>query len=104
MRIAVCIKQVPDSGSISIDPEKHTLVRGSSGVAINPLDEFPVEIALRFKDEIGAEVSVFTMGPPRAEEVLARAMAMGADKGFLLSDSILINYQKYLINYIPMIQ
>jgi electron transfer flavoprotein beta subunit len=86
MRIAVCIKQVPDSVSVSLDPEKHTLVRSSSGAALNPLDEFPLEAALRFKEKNGAEVTAFTMGPPKAEEILARAMAMGADNAFLLSD------------------
>lgn len=86
MRIAVCVKQVPDSGTVSLDPETHTLVRASVGVSLNPLDEFPLEIALRLKDATGAELVVFTMGPPRAEEVLARAMAMGADKAVLLSD------------------
>ena len=55
-------------------------------MALNPLDEFPLEIALKLKDATGAEVVAFTMGPPRAEEVLARAMAMGADKAMLLSD------------------
>lgn len=86
MRIAVCIKQVPDSASVSLDPEKHTLVRSSSGAALNPLDEFPLEAALRFKEKNGAEVTALTMGPPKAEEILARAMAMGVDKTFLLSD------------------
>ncbi len=87
MRIAICLKQVPDSGVITMDPETHTLVRSSVGVVINPLDEFPLEIALRLKDKLGAEVVAFTMGPPRAEEVLSRAMAMGADRGILLSDA-----------------
>lgn len=87
MRIAVCVKQVPDSGTVSLDPETHTLVRASVGVALNPLDEFPLEIAMRLKDATGAEVVAFTMGPPRAEETLARAIAMGADKAVLLSDA-----------------
>ncbi len=86
MKIAVCIKQVPDCGSVSLDPETHTLVRASAGAVINPLDEFPLETALRIKEKNNADVVAITMGPPRAEEVLARAMAMGADKGILLSD------------------
>lgn len=87
MRIAVCVKQVPDSGTVSLDPETHTLVRASVGVMLNPLDEFPLEIALKLKDAVGAKVTVFTMGPPRAEETLARAIAMGADEGVLLTDA-----------------
>lgn len=87
MKIAVCVKQVPDSGIVSIDPETHTLQRKSAGAVLNPLDEFPIEAALRFKDGIGAHVTVLSMGPPRAEEILARAIAMGADDGILLSDA-----------------
>ena len=87
MKIAVCVKQVPDSSIISIDPETDTLQRKSAGAVLNPLDEFPIEAALRFKDGIGAHVTVFSMGPPRAEEILARAIAMGADDGILLSDA-----------------
>jgi electron transfer flavoprotein beta subunit len=86
MKIAVCIKQVPDSATVSLDPETHTLVRSSAGTALNPLDEFPVELALQFKDHLGAEVTAITMGPPKAEEVLARAIGMGVDKGILLCD------------------
>lgn len=86
MKIAVCIKQVPESGSVVIDPETKTIVRSSADAVINPLDEFPLEAALRIKDTCGAHVSVFTMGPQRATEVLARAIASGADEGFLMSD------------------
>ncbi|OGV52377.1 MAG: hypothetical protein A2X49_02455 [Lentisphaerae bacterium GWF2_52_8] len=87
MRIAVCLKQVPDSGTVTLDPETHTLVRGSVGVIINPLDEFPLEIAIRLKEASKGQLTAITMGPPRAEEVLARAIAMGADDGILLSDA-----------------
>ncbi|OGV39875.1 MAG: hypothetical protein A2020_15765 [Lentisphaerae bacterium GWF2_45_14] len=86
MKIAVCIKQVPESGSVAIDPETKTIVRSSADAVMNPLDEFPLEAALRIKDSCGAQVSVFTMGPPRSSEVLARAMAAGADNVILLSD------------------
>jgi electron transfer flavoprotein beta subunit len=86
LKIAVCIKQVPDSGTVSLDPVTHTLARKCAGAILNPLDEFPLEMALRLKDKTGAHVTAFTMGPPRAEEILARAIAMGADKGVLLTD------------------
>ena len=86
MKIAVCIKQVPESGSVAIDPETKTIVRSSADAVINPLDEFPLEAALRIKDICCAYICVFTMGPPRASEVLARAIASGADEGILLSD------------------
>lgn len=87
MKIAVCIKQVPDSGAVSLDPVTHTLVRASVGVMINPLDEFPLETAVKLKEKCGGTVTAITMGPPRAEEVLARAIAAGADDGILLSDA-----------------
>lgn len=86
LKIAVCIKQVPDSGTVSLDPVTHTLVRKNAGAVLNPLDEFPIEMALKLKDKTGAHVTAFTMGPQRAEEILARAMAMGVDQGILLTD------------------
>ena len=61
MKIAVCIKQVPDSGAVSLDPVTHTLVRASVGVMINPLDEFPLEIAVKLKDKCGGTVTSITM-------------------------------------------
>lgn len=86
LKIAVCIKQVPDSGTVALDPVTHTLVRKNVGAVLNPLDEFPLEMALKLKDRTTAHVTAFTMGPPRAEELLARAIAMGADKGVILTD------------------
>jgi len=100
MKIAVCLKQVPDSSVVSLDPETHTLVRSSVGAAINPLDEFPLEIALKIKDSVGAEITAITMGPPRAEEILARAIAMGADKGILLSDPAFAGSDTWATSYV----
>ena len=89
MKIIVCIKQVPDTkGGVKFNPDG-TLDRGAMLTIMNPDDKAGLEAALRIKDEIGAEVTVLTMGLPKAEDVLREAMAMGADKGILVTDRVL---------------
>ena len=86
MKIVVCVKQVPDTkGGVKFKPDG-TLDRAAMKSIMNPDDKAGLEAALRIKDEIGAEVTVLTMGLPKAEEVLREAMAMGADKGVLVTD------------------
>ncbi len=86
MKIIVCIKQVPDTTEIKIDPVKGTLIREGVPSIMNPDDKAGLEAALRLKDEFGAEIVVLSMGPMQAQEVIREAYAMGADKGVLLSD------------------
>jgi len=86
MRIVVCIKQVPDTKNVRIDPDTHTLVRQGVESIINPFDLFAVEAALKIKDECGAKVTVMTMGPPQADEALRETLSRGVDDGVLLSD------------------
>lgn len=86
MHIVVCIKQVPDSTKISIDPVTKTLQREGVESILNPFDEYALEMALKIKDINGARVSVISMGPPQAEVILREAIARGADDGVLLSD------------------
>jgi electron transfer flavoprotein beta subunit len=86
MHIAVCIKQVPDTKNVRIDPDTHTLVRQGVECIINPFDLFAVEAALRIKDENRAKVTVITMGPPQAEEALRETLSRGVDEAALLSD------------------
>ncbi|WP_066495465.1 electron transfer flavoprotein subunit beta/FixA family protein [Abyssisolibacter fermentans] len=86
MKIVVCIKQVPDTTEVKLDPKTGTLIRDGVPSIINPDDKSGLEAALKIKDEIGAEVTVITMGPPQAEKALIEALAMGADKAILLSD------------------
>ncbi len=86
MKIIVCIKQVPEITEVKIDPETHTLVREGVPSVLNPFDEFAVEEALRIREKHGGEVTVMTMGPPQAREALVKCLAMGADKGVLLTD------------------
>lgn len=86
MKIAVCIKQVPDTTDVKIDPETNTLIRKGVESIINPYDLHALETALRLKDNYGGEVIVFSMGPPQAEKSLKKAIALGADETILLSD------------------
>lgn len=89
MKIVVCIKQVPDTkGGVKFNPDG-TLDRAAMLTIMNPDDKAGLEAALRLKDQYGAEVTVVTMGLPKAEEVLREAIAMGADKGILVTDRVL---------------
>ena len=89
MKIVVCIKQVPDTkGGVQFNPDG-TLNRAAMLAIMNPDDKAGLEAALRLKDQYGAEVTVLTMGLPKADEVLREAMAMGADKGILVTDRVL---------------
>ena len=89
MKIVVCIKQVPDTkGGVKFKPDG-TLDRAAMLTIMNPDDKAGLEAALRLKDQYGAEVTAVTMGLPKAEEVLREAMAMGADKGILVTDRVL---------------
>ena len=86
MKIVVCIKQVPDTTEVKIDPKTGTLIRDGVPSIINPDDKSGLETALKLKDEFDAHVTVITMGPPQAEKALREALAMGADEAILLSD------------------
>ena len=89
MKIVVCIKQVPDTkGGVKFNPDG-TLDRGAMLTIMNPDDKAGLEAALRLKDQYGAEVTVLTMGLPKAEDVLREAIAMGADNGILVTDRVL---------------
>ena len=89
MKIVVCIKQVPDTkGGVKFNPDG-TLDRAAMLAIMNPDDKAGLEAALRIKDEIGAEVTVLTMGLPKADDVLREALAMGADNAILVTDRVL---------------
>ncbi len=89
MKIVVCIKQVPDTkGGVKFNPDG-TLDRAAMLTIMNPDDKAGLEAALRLKDQYGAEVTVLTMGLPKAEDVLREAIAMGADNGILVTDRVL---------------
>jgi electron transfer flavoprotein beta subunit len=86
LHIVVCIKQVPDSREIRIDPKTNTLIRQGVPAIVNYFDLHGLEEALRLKDEFGARVTVVTMGPPSAEKALKQCISMGADEAVLVSD------------------
>ena len=86
MKIIVCIKQVPNTTEIKIDPITNTLKRDGVPSIINPDDKTAIEAALQLKEKCGATVTVITMGPSQAEKALREALAMGADEAFLLTD------------------
>jgi electron transfer flavoprotein beta subunit len=86
MNIVVCLKQVPDTNEVKIDPKKGTLIREGVPSIINPDDKNALEEALVIKDNSGAKVIVISMGPPQAEKALREALAMGADEAILISD------------------
>lgn len=86
MKIIVCIKQVPNTEEVRIDPVNNTLIRSGVESIINPMDLNAIEEAVRIKEKNGGKVIVLTMGPPQAEEAIKEALARGADHGYLLSD------------------
>jgi electron transfer flavoprotein beta subunit len=85
MKIVVCIKQVPDTAEVKIDPDTNTLIREGVDSILNPLDTFALEEAVRIRERLGGEVVALSMGPSQAEEVLREAIALGADRAVLLS-------------------
>lgn len=86
MRIAVCIKQVPDTAEVRLDPKTNTMIREGVPSIINPDDKAALEMALRWKEQKRATVIAVCMGPMQADAVLREALAMGADEAYLVSD------------------
>ena len=86
MEILVCIKQVPDAKDVRLDPETNTLAREGVESIMNPFDRHALEEGVRLREEQGGSVTVLSMGPPQAADVLREAIACGADKGVLVSD------------------
>jgi len=87
MQAIVCIKQVPDTTEVKIDPERGTLIRDGVPSIINPFDTYAIEEALQLREKFGGKVTVITMGPPQAVNALKEVVAMGADEAILLSDA-----------------
>jgi electron transfer flavoprotein beta subunit len=86
MNIVCCIKQVPDTADVKIDPETNTLIRTGVESIVNPYDLTAVQAAVNVKESYGGRVAVITMGPPQAEQVLRETLSVGADRAVLLSD------------------
>lgn len=86
MRVIVCIKQVPATTQVGIDPQTNTLIRQGVESIINPFDTYALEEGVRIRERVGGAVTVITMGPPQAEEALRECVSLGADEAILLSD------------------
>jgi len=86
VRIVVCIKQVPDTTEVKINPETGTLIREGVPSIINPYDTHAIEAGIQMKEKVGGKVTVITMGPPQAESALRDAVSMGVDNAVLLTD------------------
>ena len=86
MLVVACIKQVPDTTQVQIDPVTNTLVREGIPFIVNPYDTHALEESLRLKDRYGFRVAALSMGPPNAEATLKKALALGVDEAILLSD------------------
>ena len=85
MKILVCIKQVPDTVEVKIDPKTGTLIRDGVPSIINHDDKTGIEAALQLKEQLGGTVTVVSMGPPQADVALREALAMGCDEAYLVS-------------------
>jgi electron transfer flavoprotein beta subunit len=88
MLVVACIKQVPDTTQVQIDPVTNTLVREGIPFIVNPYDTHALEEALRLKDRFGFRVAAISMGPPNAEGTLRKALSLGVDRAILLSDRV----------------
>lgn len=88
MKIVVCVKQVPDTAEVRINPETNTLIRDGVPSIINPYDMHAIEAGLQIREMAGGEVTAITMGPPQAELALRETLAMGVDKAVLLTDRL----------------
>ena len=104
MKIAVCIKQVPQTTEVKIDPETHTLIREGVDSQINPFDLYALEEAVRVKERLADEgteatVTVLTMGPRQAEEALREAISLGADDAILISDRAFAGSDTWATSY-----
>lgn len=86
MEIIVCIKQVPDTTEVKIDPETNTLIREGVPSIINPFDEYALEAAFQLQEKYGDRICAISMGPPQAEEAIRKAYSLGVDAGYLLTD------------------
>jgi len=100
MNVVVCIKQVPDTTEVRIDPVTNTLVREGVPSIINPFDENAIEEGIRLVEKHGGKVTVITMGPPQAEEALRRALSMGADEAVLISSRAFAGGDTWATSYV----
>ena len=99
MNIIVCIKQVPETTEVRINPETNTLIREGVKSIINPFDMYAIEEGVRLKEKFGGKVTVLTMGPPQADAALREAISMGADEGVLVGDRAFAGSDTWATSY-----
>ncbi|MFA5346283.1 MAG: electron transfer flavoprotein subunit beta/FixA family protein, partial [Candidatus Omnitrophota bacterium] len=99
MNIIVCIKQVPETTEVRINPETNTLIREGVKSIINPFDMYAIEESVRLKERFGGKVTVVTMGPPQADAALREAISMGADEGVLICDRAFAGSDTWATSY-----
>jgi electron transfer flavoprotein beta subunit len=100
MNIIVCIKQVPGTTDIKIDPETNTLVREGVESIINPFDAYALEEGVRLRERYGGKVTAISMGPPQAEAALRDTISLGADEAILLSDRAFAGSDTWATSYV----
>ncbi|MCX7591355.1 MAG: electron transfer flavoprotein subunit beta/FixA family protein [Kiritimatiellae bacterium] len=99
MHIVVCIKQVPETTDVKIDPKTNTLMREGVQSIINPFDMYAIEEGIRLKERLGARVTAISMGPPQAETALRDAISMGIDDAILISDRAFAGSDTWATSY-----
>lgn len=99
MNIIVCIKQVPETTEIKINPETNTLIREGVKAVINPFDMYAIEEAVRLKEKFGGKAIVVSMGPPQAEAALREAISLGIDEGILICDRAFAGSDTWATSY-----
>jgi electron transfer flavoprotein beta subunit len=99
LRIVACVKQVPDTTQVRINPETNTLIREGVPAIINPFDAHAIEEAVRLKERFGGEAIMLCMGPPFATEALQKALSFGADEAILLTDRALVGSDTLATSY-----
>ncbi|MBL7132317.1 MAG: electron transfer flavoprotein subunit beta/FixA family protein [Candidatus Omnitrophica bacterium] len=99
MNIIVCIKQVPDTTDVRIDPKTNTLIREGVKSIINPFDMYAIEEGIQLKERFGGKVTILTMGPSQAETALREALALGADEAILVSDRAFAGSDTWATSY-----
>jgi electron transfer flavoprotein beta subunit len=100
MNVVVCVKQVPGTTEIKIDPETNTLVREGVEGIINPFDAYAVEEGVRLRERYGGKVTAISMGPPQAEDALRETISLGADEAILISDRAFAGSDTWATSYV----
>jgi len=99
VNIIVCIKQVPNTADVKINPKTNTLIREGVESIINPFDTYAIEEAARLKERFGGKVTVISMGPPQAEAALREAISLGCDEAILISDRAFAGSDTWATSY-----